>query len=216
MAKDAASGKKKARGSAPGPRWGQGPQTPILEGKEGGTRGSPEHSESMPPSLPSKKMQVQGGSPWRGSGGRAPSLSQPERRAYVTQALADLVPGLTRAAYRRRSPAGALLMSEWGSVVGPRLAIETSPKRLVGGTLTIACSGAMAMELQHLSAAVIERINAHAGHRLVERLRFVQEPVMAVVAPVRRRMEAPVPLAELPPGELNDALARLRAALRTR
>ncbi len=172
---------------------------------------------AMPPSLPSKS-QVQGGSPWRGSGGRAPSSSSPtpDRRAYVTQALADLVPGLTRAAYRRRSPAGALLMSEWGSVVGPRLAIETSPKRLVGGTLTIACSGAMAMELQHLSAAVIERINAHAGHRLVERLRFVQEPVMAVVAPVRRRMEAPVPLAELPPGELNDALARLRAALRTR
>jgi len=107
-------------------------------------------------------------------------------------------------------------MSEWGSVVGPRLAIETSPKRLVGGTLTIACSGAMAMELQHLSAAVIERINAHAGHRLVERLRFVQEQVMAVAAPVRRSVVDPVPLTELPPGELNDALARLRAALRTK
>jgi hypothetical protein len=53
-------------------------------------------------------------------------------------------------------------MSEWGAIVGPRLAVETAPKRFAGGTLTIACSGAMAMELQHLSAALIERINTHA------------------------------------------------------
>jgi hypothetical protein len=139
-----------------------------------------------------------------------------DRRSFVTQALADLVPGLTRAAYKRRSPAGALLMSEWGAIVGPRLALETAPKRLTGGTLTIACSGAMAMELQHLSAALIERINTHAGQALVVRLRFVQEPVAPPAAPVPRQMVAPVPLTELPAGELNDALARLRAAIRSR
>ncbi len=168
--------------------------------------------------MPSKKSPVQGGSPWRGSGGRAPGLSQPapERRSFVTQALADLVPGLTRAAYRRRSPAGALVMSEWAAIVGPRLALETAPKRLTGGTLTIACSGAMAMELQHLSAALIERINTHAGQALVQRLRFVQEPVAPPAAPVPRRVVDPVPLTELPPGELNDALARLRAAIRSK
>jgi len=181
MAKDAASGKKKARGFAPGPGWGLRPQTPkFQEGKEGGIHGAS------------------------------------DRRAYATQALAQLVPGLTRAAYRRRSPAGALLMSDWVSVVGPRLANETAPKKLVGATLTIACSGAMAMELQHLSAAVIERINAHAGQKLVERLRFVQEPVAAALEPGPRAFEAPVPIADLPPGELNDALARLRAALRSK
>jgi hypothetical protein len=140
----------------------------------------------------------------------------PERRSYVTQALADLVPGLTRAAYKQRSPAGALLMSEWGAIVGPRLALETAPKRFTGGTLTIACSGAMAMELQHLSAALIERINTHAGQKLVQRLRFVQEPVAPPAAPAPRREVAPVPLTELPAGELNDALARLRAAIRSR
>ncbi len=163
----------KDRGSAPAPpalepvasrgraRWGQGPQTPILEGKAGGIAPVVHPDATIPPAFP-QEMPVQGGSPWRGSGGRAPSLSQPERRSFVTQALADLVPGLTRPAYRRRSPAGALLMSEWGAIVGPRLAVETAPKRFAGGTLTIACSGAMAMELQHLSAALIERINTHA------------------------------------------------------
>jgi hypothetical protein len=105
-------------------------------------------------------------------------------------------------------------MSEWAAIVGPRLALETAPKRLTGGTLTIACSGAMAMELQHLSAALIERINTHAGQALVQRLRFVQ--VAPPAAPVPRRVVDPVPLTELPPGELNDALARLRAAIRSK
>jgi hypothetical protein len=72
----------------------------------------------------------------------------------------------------------------------------------------------MAMELQHLSGTLIERINVHAGRKLVERLRFVQEPV-AVRAPVVPCLRvAPEPIPDLPPGELNDALARLRAAMR--
>jgi hypothetical protein len=150
------------------------------------------------------------------SGKEATSPSSPERRSYATRALAELVPGLTRAAYRRKSPAGALLMSEWAAIVGPRLSMETVPKKFVGGTLTIACSGAMAMELQHLSAALIERINGHAGQALVLRLRFVQEPVAPPCVPVRRRVVAPVPLTELPPGELNDALARLRAVIQAK
>jgi hypothetical protein len=137
-----------------------------------------------------------------------------ERRSYVTRGLAELLPGLTRAVYKKRSPAGALLMSEWGAIVGPRLAEETLPKRLSGSVLTIACSGPMAMELQHLSASLIERINTHAGRKLVEKLRFVQEPVAPPrPAPPRRVVEA-VPIAGMPPGELNDALARLRAAMK--
>jgi hypothetical protein len=140
-----------------------------------------------------------------------------ERRSYVARGLAELVPGLTRAAYKKRSPAGALLMSDWASIVGPRLAQETEPKRLSGTQLTIACAGPMAMELQHLSTTLIERINTHAGRRLVERLRFVQEPVAAPVPRLASPPQAPPePLAELPPGPLNDSLARLRAALRAR
>ena len=91
-----------------------------------------------------------------------------ERRSYVTRGLAELVPALTRAAYKKKSPAGALLMSEWASIVGPRLALETEPRRLSGTQLTIACSGPVAMELTHLSATLIERINMHAGRRVVE------------------------------------------------
>jgi hypothetical protein len=138
-----------------------------------------------------------------------------ERRAYTLRGLAELLPTLTRPAYRKRSPASALLMSDWASIVGPRLAEETLPRKLSGASLTIACSGPMAMELQHLSGALIERINIHAGHRLVERLRFVQEPVASPRPPTPRRDIAAEPVPDLPPGELNDALARLRAAMRS-
>jgi len=150
------------------------------------------------------------------SGNRAPAEAGFERRSFVTRGLAELVPGLTKAAYKKRSPAGALLMSNWTAIVGPRLAGETAPKKLSGTQLTIACSGPMAMELQHLSATLIERINIHAGRKLVERLRFVQEPVSEPVAVAARKPVAVEPLTELPPGELNVALARLRAAIKAR
>ncbi len=139
-----------------------------------------------------------------------------ERRAYVARGLSELVPGLTRAAYKKRSPAGALLMSEWAAIVGPRLALETEPRRLSGTQLTIACSGPMAMELQHLSGTLIERINTHAGRRLVDRLRFVQDTVSPPTAPVPRRQVAPQPVGGIADGPLNDALGRLLAAIRSR
>jgi hypothetical protein len=140
-------------------------------------------------------------------------------RRYATLALGELVPGVTRAAYKRKSPGGALLLSTWEQVVGPRLAKDTMPQKLSRGVLTIACAGPVAMELQHLSSSVIERINTHAGERLVETLRFVQ----GVVAPppsappaAARPPVAAEPIEDLPAGELNDALSRLRAAMRTR
>jgi hypothetical protein len=150
----------------------------------------------------------------------APPDNQPdpgwERRAYVARGLAELVPGLTRAAYRKRSPAGALLMSEWSSIVGPRLAAETEPRRLSGTQLTIACSGPVAMELQHVSLTLIERINTHAGRRLVERLRFVQAPISVQRVPVARRVVLPERVEGVEDGPLQDALARLRAAMRSK
>ena len=138
------------------------------------------------------------------------------RRAYAARGLAELVPGLTRAAYKKRSPAGALLMSDWASIVGPRLAGQTEPRRLSGTQLTIACAGPVAMELQHVSGVLIERINTHAGRRLVERLRFVQDSLAVPTVSVARQVVAPEPVDGLQAGELNDALARLRAAIRSR
>jgi len=138
------------------------------------------------------------------------------QRSFVSLPLAQLVPPITRTAFRARSPAGAELMANWPAIVGPRLAEQTVPRKLSRGQLTIACSGPVGIELQHAAAALIERINVQTGTRLVERLRFVQSPVAArpPALPVNTFVAAE-PLDTLPPGPLNEALAALGARLRT-
>ena len=89
--------------------------------------------------------------------------------------LGSLIPAITRPAFRKRSPAGAQVMADWPGIVGPALAAVTTPLRLSAGTLTLACSGPVAMELQHLAPELISRINAQLGRTPVERLRFVQQ-----------------------------------------
>jgi hypothetical protein len=143
--------------------------------------------------------------------------AEPARRSFVTLPLAQLVPAVTRAAFKKRSPAGATLMADWVSIVGPQLALLTEPRRLTRGTLTIACAGPVAMELQHLQGTVLDRINTHAGQKLVERLRFTQDHVATrpAVAPPRRSV-AKQPVEGLPDGALADALAGLLQAIRER
>lgn len=126
--------------------------------------------------------------------------------------LAALLPRLTRPVFRRRSPAAAHLMTDWPEIVGPALAAQSMPQKLVGGTLTLRCSGPMAMELQHMAPMLVSKINGVLGQRLVERLRFVQ----GSLPPPKPKPKRPTPVS-LPP-RVNTALEDvtdpdLRAAL---
>lgn len=127
--------------------------------------------------------------------------------------LGALVPALTRPAFKRKSPAGAQIMADWPELVGPAIAAVTQPLRLTQGTLTLACSGPVAMEMQHLAPQLASRINAALGRVAVERFRFVQRALAG--QPVRKPREpAPIPL----PERVESALAgiespELRAAL---
>jgi len=131
--------------------------------------------------------------------------------------LGALIPSITRPAFRKRSPAGAQILADWAQIVGPALAAATSPLRLTSGTLTLACSGPVAMELQHLAPELIGRINGQLGRAVVEKLRFVQQaPAGSPHAAAPRPAAAvPVPasvqdrLAALPEGELRLALENL-------
>jgi hypothetical protein len=132
--------------------------------------------------------------------------------------LSSLVPAITRPAFRKRSPAGAQLLADWATIVGPALAAVTSPLRLTAGTLTLACAGPVAMELQHLAPELIGRINAQLGKVAVERLRFVQQAPAGAAPGPRAPVQGPgrpLPesvtnrLADLPEGELRQALEKL-------
>jgi hypothetical protein len=143
------------------------------------------------------------------------------RHVYGPRPIGALVPGLTRAAFRRRAPATAQVLADWGGIVGPALAAVTAPRRLSAGTLTIACAGPVALELQHLAGELQARINTHLGAATVQRLRFVQDLPAALRGPDNPAPRDPAEpavvearLAGLPDGPLRAALAALgRVAL---
>jgi hypothetical protein len=137
-----------------------------------------------------------------------------ERYVFGPRALGAVLPRVLRPAFRRRSPGVAHLAEDWPAVVGPALAAVTAPKKLFSGTLAIAASGPVALELQHLSGQLMERINRHLGRIAVTRLRFVQDFSPALLAP----KVTPPPTADaaaaravqnLPEGPLREALQRL-------
>lgn len=152
--------------------------------------------------------------------GMVTGMAVPERRVYGPQPLGGLLSRVTRPAFRRHSPAAAQLLADWADIVGPALAAVTVPRRLVSSTLTLACAGPIAIELQHLSTELIARINGHLGSQAVHRLRFVQTTTgSAAIAPLTRRVNAAAhqtalaSVAHLPPSPLREALAALGAAV---
>jgi hypothetical protein len=153
----------------------------------------------------------------RSKAGKTDEAPMPERRVWEPTAIAALLPAVTRPAFRKRSPAAARLLAEWPAAIGPAIAAVTTPQRLVGGTLTLGCAGPVALELQHLSAGLIERLNTWLGQAMIERIRFVQVATPPPASPARpaprASAEATRRVASLPPGPLRDALARLGAAV---
>jgi len=153
-----------------------------------------------------------------------PELARPEMARYVwgPRAVGALVPGLVKPAFHKRAPATAQVLADWEAIAGPAIAAVSVPRKLFAGTLAIACSGPMAIEMQHLAPQLIERINRHMGKIAVTRLRFVQDAPAARLAPRPPRAPAVAQaqataaraaVAGLPEGELRDALEALGRAV---
>jgi hypothetical protein len=113
----------------------------------------------------------------------------------------------------------ARLKAEWTAVVGPDIAAATWPESLArGGTLKIRVAPAKALEVQHRTPLVIERVNLFFGREAVVRLALVQGP-LPFAAPTSRPAARPLrpaeaaaldnQLAAVISPELRDALARL-------
>jgi hypothetical protein len=136
-----------------------------------------------------------------------------KRHVYGPRPVGALLPAVVRPAFRKRSPATAQILADWDTIVGPAIAAVTTPRKLFGGTLSIVCSGPMAVELQHLSGQLIGRINAHLGQVVVTRLRFSQDlaPLATPSSPARplAAAAASAAVADLPVGELREALEAL-------
>jgi hypothetical protein len=95
-------------------------------------------------------------------------------RSRELSSLGDVVAGVLRErAFAAGISVGRLGLA-WADVVGARLAQESAPARLEGGTLVVeARSGAWGAQLQFLSEDIRRRANETLGGDAVERVRVV-------------------------------------------
>ena len=162
-------------------------------------------------------------------------MSKPARG--FPRPLSEFTAATLNDALRSQGFASAEILARWGEIVGPEIAAHSEPIRINwprGGrdgdlgeaasepaTLVLRVEGPAAIEIQHLSAVILERVNRFFGWQAVGRLALRQ-------APLRRRepQKRPAPpdpaeqariAASLPQIEdegLRQALARLGAAVK--
>lgn len=122
------------------------------------------------------------------------------------------------------------LRNDWQAIVGPELARCTEPEALIAGRggkagaklLRLKVAGAAALEVQHMSGQIVERVNAYFGHRQIDDIRLMQgaiarkagpRPIVKPAPEVVQRMDGKV--ADVQDPDLRAALARLGARIAT-
>lgn len=143
--------------------------------------------------------------------------SPPRRRG--ARALAELMPAVGGAAFRRFGFQQSAVVARWAEIVGPEYARHSAPEALTfphgrksGGTLRIRVTGAFAPMLSHVEPQVIERTNRFFGYAAVARIQLRHGDVAAPAA--RRTSAVPAPLPPETQSTLRDvADPELRASL---
>jgi hypothetical protein len=113
--------------------------------------------------------------------------------------------------------ASAELIARWADIAGPEIAAHSEPMKInwpranstgtLGdaapepATMVLRVEGPAALEIQHLSAVILERVNRFFGWQAIGRIALRQAPL--------RRREAPTP----PPPPDPEAAARIAASL---
>jgi hypothetical protein len=148
------------------------------------------------------------------------------------RAIGGLAQRLTSGIAKGRGASIARLRAEWTAIVGPELARLTRPEALLSGrgaragangagkALRLRVSGAAALEVQHMSGQLVERVNAYFGHKMIDDIRLVQGVIATRPAP--KPIPAPDPetvtrvaerAASVKDPELRAALTRLGARI---
>ena len=152
-----------------------------------------------------------------------PARSQP-------RPLADIARKTLNAAFAKQGFASTELVTRWAEIVGAEIAAHCEPERIrwprpVGadlpelGTIMLRVEGPAAIEIQHQSAVILERVNRFFGWQAVGELRLRQAPLARrkIATWIARDTEGEARIAasltEVDDDRLRAALARLGAAV---
>jgi hypothetical protein len=135
-------------------------------------------------------------------------------------------------AYAKQGFAARELVTRWSEIAGPEVAAHSEPLKIqwprpVEGqpqepaTLVLRVEGPMALEIQHTSDVILQRVNRFFGWSAVGRLALRQAPLSRRDRPNASRAPDPASvakvaetLASVEDEELRAALARLGASIK--
>jgi hypothetical protein len=149
------------------------------------------------------------------------------------RSLSDLATGFLAETFKRQGFASTELVTRWPDIVGADVAAHAEPLKIQWqrapdgeptepATLVLRVEGPAAIEIQHMSGAILERVNRFFGWQAVGRLALRQAPLAR-----RERRKAPAAdsaaadrlagtLTDVADEELRMALARLGVAVKGR
>ncbi len=146
--------------------------------------------------------------------------------------LSVLLSDVFSEAYAKQGFAARELVTRWGEIAGPEIAAHSEPLKIqwprpVEGqqqepaTLVLRVEGPMALEIQHSSDAILQRVNRYFGWSAVGKLALRQAPLSrrrAAKASQAPDASAVAKVAEtltsVEDEELRAALARLGASIK--
>ncbi|API57941.1 hypothetical protein BSL82_00350 [Tardibacter chloracetimidivorans] len=131
-----------------------------------------------------------------------------KQRTGRSRAMADIMPVVGRAAFRRFGFVQSSVVSRWPEIVGDRYSEVSAPDSIRfpsgerdGGTLTLVVEGAFAPLLQQVTPEIIERVNRFFGYRAVSRVVLRHGAIKQ-----RRRSDRAQKREEPLPEEMNSSL----------
>lgn len=134
------------------------------------------------------------------------------QRSMRPRAVADLIPDIGRAAFRRFGFVQSSVVSRWPDIVGERYACVSSPESIrfppgkrSNGVLSLVVEGAHAPMMQHVAPVIVERVNRFFGYQAVSRVQFRQ----GVVQATKRKPRTVPPTLRPLPADLGDSLREI-------
>ena len=122
-------------------------------------------------------------------------------RENRSRAVAELLPAIGGAAFRRFGFVQSSIVSRWPEIVGAKLAGASIPESIrfpVGkkqdGVLTLTVRGAHAPMMQHIAPEIIERVNRFFGYAAIVKVAIRQGEVAAPVPHKAPPSLRPVPV----------------------
>jgi hypothetical protein len=152
-------------------------------------------------------------------------------RVTSPRPLSELLHKALSEAFAKQGFASSELVTRWAEIVGTEVADHCEPEKIQWtrsvhgqlpqpGKLVLRVEGPVAVEIQHLSDIIMERVNRFFGWQAVGALRLRQAPLRRAA---RADPAAPDPqavariaaaLGDIQDEGLRDALARLGAAIK--